>query len=222
MPKPAITLRTVSAHEFAADAGQPLAEMLAHGPIEIESGSVLRTSRLVLRPLRASDREQWIALVQSSREDLDRYAPLHAPGESDLELFERQLALTEQGESTGMHWRRVAVLDSGALIGGFNVNSIERGLESSGDINWWVGIEHQGRGLATEAVGAAVDYAFLDMPAGLGLHRLTASIKPGHDRSARLAGRVGFDPINARGDTMRCAGGEWASHDLYSILPVCT
>lgn len=187
------------------------------GPVEVESGSLLRTERLVLRPLRASDREAWIELVSSSRLDLDAFAPLHEPGESDDQAFERQLDLTTQGEASGTAWRRVAMLNDATLVGGFNINSIRRGLQNDGDVNWWLGLRHQRQGLATEALGALVDFAFLDMPAGLGLHRLWASIEPGNDRSTRLASRIGYIPADDGSDRMRLAGGKWSAHELYAI-----
>ncbi len=207
--------------QAASLAASPLAEMLPHGPIRIESVSVLRTARLVLRPLREADRSTWIELVRSSREDLDQFAPLHEPGESDEALFDRQLKLTNEGEAHGRSWRRVIMLEDGRIAGAVNINAITRGLASEGDMNWWLGTAFQGDGLATEAVGSAVDYAFLGMPAGLGLHKLTASIKPGHSKSERLASRVGFEQSRSGAvDQMRCAGGQWSSHDLYRILPV--
>lgn len=210
-----LTATTVADHPL-------LAEMLPHGPIKIESQSVLQTSRLVLRPLRASDHDAWVELVRSSRSNLDAFAPLHEPGESDSALFERQLALTQAGEASGKAWRRIAVLADGRILGGFNINSIRRGLYSDGDVNWWLGEVHQGCGFASEAVGALVDYAFLDMPWGIGLHRLNASIKPGHERSIRLARRIGFELSGERLDRMRCAGGQWATHDQYKITPACS
>ncbi len=194
--------------------------MLA-APIQVESQSALKTSRLVLRPLRAGDRKAWVDLVRTSRAGLDEFAPLHEPGESDSALFERQLALTQAGDATGKAWRRIAVLDDGRILGGFNVNSIRRGLHSDGDVNWWLGAAHQGCGFASEAVGALVEYALMDMPLGLGLHRLNASIKPGHERSIRLACRLGFALSGERLDRMRCAGGKWSTHDQYKITPVC-
>lgn len=195
-----------------------LASIREHAaPIEVESGSLLRTSRLVLRPLRSSDREAWCSLVQTSREDLDAFAPLHQPDETDDALFDRQLELTQLGERSGTAWRRLAVLNNGALIGAFNINSIRRGFENDGDVNWWLGTPYQHQGFATEALGAMIDYAFMDMPAGLGLHRLWASIQPGNDRSTRLASRVGFEPADDGTDRMRLAGGQWSAHDLFAI-----
>jgi ribosomal-protein-alanine N-acetyltransferase len=186
-------------------------------PVVVESGSRLCTARLVLRPLRASDQRSWIQLVRKSRDDLDAFAPLHEPGESDEALFARQMSLTTEGEHTGVSWRRVAVLDDGSLIGCFNINSVRRGLAMEGDVNWWLGTPYQRKGLATEALGALIDYAFMTLPTGLGLDRLWASIQPGNERSKRLADRVGFCPASDGTDRLRLSGGHWTAHDLYAV-----
>jgi RimJ/RimL family protein N-acetyltransferase len=130
----------LSPHEPQRAEREDLAALLGSAsPVKVESGSRLCTTRLVLRPLRASDQQAWVHLVRDSRADLDAFAPLHEPGQSDEALFERQVLLTTEGERTGASWRRVAVLNDGSLIGCFNINSIRRGLAMEGDVNWWLG-----------------------------------------------------------------------------------
>lgn len=190
-------------------------------PIEVIdsalSGGSVRTPRLVLRMLRADDREAFIDTIRESRAALDAHAPLHRPNETDDQLFDRQLALTDEGERTGKAWRRVAVLDSGHFVGGFNVNAISRGLASEGVVNAWLDVRHHGHGYATEALGALIDIAMLDLPRGLGLTTLRGGIKPDNAASIKLATRLGFKPDHELSESYLEAGGQWSRHLMYRI-----
>lgn len=185
-------------------------------PIRIElSPPELRSDRLILRPLAATDRQAFIRVVRASRSHLDRFAPLHRPGESDRALFERQLQLTRDGDRTGKAFRRVAILPDGTLAGAFNLNAISRGLESRADVNFWVAANLAGQGIATEGLRALVDYATADLPAGLGLHLIEAGIRRGNVASARVVEKAGFTRRVER--THICTGEDWVLHDLYAF-----
>lgn len=194
----------------------PSASLGLDRPVEVDSTSMLRTARLVLRPMRASDREAYIRVVADSRAHLDAWMPLHEPGESDEALFERQLRLTEQGDATRTAWRRIALLDDGQIAGAFNLTRIDRGLTAEADANAWVSARCAGRGIGVEGLQAMIDHALADLPVGLGLHRVTVGIRPGHAVSERLAARVGF----VRQPKLRSflkVGGDWINHDIWVI-----
>ncbi len=200
--------RTISARDALADLA-PLR------PVIVESRSLLRTSRLTLRPLRESDRDEYLRVIRASRDHLDRFSPLHRPGESDDDLFLRQLELTEAGDRNGTGWRRVGVLDDGRIAGVLNLNAIRRGLCLEADANWWIAADCIRRGLAVEGVRAMLDYAFLDLPKGLGLHRVFAGIQPENEASLRMAARLGFVRVEGGVSSYLHAGGRWERHDVY-------
>lgn len=194
-----------------------LASMLPHGPVEVVSLSLVRTPRLMLRPLREADRSALLDLVRESRLHLAAHLPLRKPNESDDQLFDRQLLLTERGDRTGSAWRRVIVLNDGRLAGACNLVEVRRGMTFEGDANWWLGRRFTGLGLMTEALGALIDFAFLDLPRGLGLSRLTAMIQPTNHRSRALAGRLGFRLDTRRPLQSMQAGGRWDKYETFVI-----
>lgn len=169
-----------------------LGQLAPARPIEVLSPGLVRTPRLVLRPWREGDRAAFIRAVSSCREYLDQFCPLHRPGESDMALFDRQLALCAEGDRRGLAWRRAAFLDDGRLVGGFNLNNITRGLTFTADMSWWVTQSLSGRGLGTEGAGALVDTALAEAPRGLGLLRVEALIAPENKASLAVARRVGL------------------------------
>jgi ribosomal-protein-serine acetyltransferase len=77
------------------------------------------------------------------------------------------------------------------------------------EIGYWLGAEHQGKGLMTEACRALVDHAFGE----LGLNRVQIRCAPGNTRSCAIPERLGF----AREGVI--AQGEWL-YDHYVDLVV--
>jgi len=70
-----------------------------------------------------------------------------------------------------------------------------------------------GLGLATEAVGALLDYAF----GPLGLHRITATLDIANARSAALLARLGFRR-EAHYRQSYWDGRAWTDEYLYALL----
>ncbi|MFO0834345.1 MAG: GNAT family protein [Phycisphaerales bacterium] len=206
-------------HRFtmAPSADGPLGELAARYALEVHS-RVITTERFLLRPLVADDRAAFFEAIRVSRAELDRTHPLHEPGESDDELFLRQIRLLAEGERTGRACRRVGVLPDGRILGAFNINAIARGLSFEGELAWWVRTDLAGRGLATEGVHAIATHAFADLPQGLGLHTLHAMIESGNVRSTRIAEKLGATPVKGVPAKVRI-GTEWRTHDVYTLTP---
>lgn len=184
-------------------------------PVEVLAPGLVRTTRMVLRPLRATDRGEFMRVIGLSRAHLQQYSCLHRDGESDGQLFERQLELCRSGDERGTAWRRVGVLHDGRIAGGFNINSISRGLTFEGDANWWVSADALRQGLGTEGVGAMLEHAQADLPSGLGLHLVQAAIMPGNGASMRLAQRVGLVRRPTNKVSIRI-GERWEFHEMWS------
>ncbi|MDX2132350.1 MAG: GNAT family protein [Planctomycetota bacterium] len=185
-------------------------------PVEVAAPGLERTERLVLRPLRASDRAEFLRVIRISREHLATYSELHRPHETDEQLFERQVARATEGDTRATAWRRAGFLDDGRLVGCFNLHSIERGLRFECDANWWIAADQTGQGFASEGVHALLAHALRDLPRGLGLRRVRAFIMPGNVESARVATLCGMRPTG-RQERMP-VGGRWVVHDEFEIV----
>lgn len=68
-------------------------------------------------------------------------------------------------------------------------------------------------GLMTEALRAAVDFAFGE----LGLHRLEANIQPDNTASISLVRRLGFKQEGFSPSYLRI-NGEWRDHERWALL----
>jgi len=198
----------------ALDRRPDVASLAASRPTRIETPEMVRTERLTLRPLLSIDRGPFLTLVRSSWEHLAEWVPLHENGESDDAYFDRQLRLCTDGDAKGSAWRRVGVLDDGRLVGMFNLNAISRGLSWEADAAWWLGVDHLGRGLATEGVRGMLRHALTPAPGGLGLFGVHCGIAPANESSRRVAERCGFVHQDGRHSYLK-VGGHWAYHDFF-------
>ncbi|MBL8764727.1 MAG: GNAT family N-acetyltransferase [Phycisphaerae bacterium] len=179
--------------------------------------SVLRTRRLVLRSLGAPDADEFLRVHRLNREWLDRFIPLTRKGESDPELFARQVRLSSCSGLEIPDWRRFAFTSGGRLVGGFNLNAIRRGLEFRAETTFWINRECERQGFASEGLGAVIDLAFRAIPHGLGLTRLTAFVDPENAACRRLLADFGFrasvPPVRVSLDF----GGRWRPHEQVSL-----
>jgi RimJ/RimL family protein N-acetyltransferase len=143
---------------------------------------VLETPRLRLRAFRSHDLDAYAAMCADP--EVMRYL---GPGLT--------LSRTDSWRSIASmlgHWRLLGygmwALESkadGAFLGraGFLDPPGWPGFE----LGWTLAREHWGNGYATEAARAALTYAF-DI---LGRDRVISLIRPGNERSVRVAGRLG-------------------------------
>ena len=138
-----------------------------------------------------------------------RYQSWTAPysEEAARRLIDGQAML--DGPTRG-EWIQIAVDHEGALAGDVAV-----GLSADGDtatIGYTLSPAHQGRGLATEAVGAVVDRLFAE----LGVHRVEASLDPRNVASARVVETIGFDYEGTSVSSVR-HGDEWTDDARYAL-----
>ena len=143
--------------------------------------------------------------------------PIHEEGESDDDLFDRQLRLTIEGDRRGTAWRRALVLANGMIAGCFNITRMDRAVTLEGEVSWWVRGDLAGRGLATAGGRALLRHALTPAPGGLGLYRIVGGVLPGNSVSEHVAMKCGLRRSGGPSIRRRPGGGGWAEHVTYTI-----
>jgi RimJ/RimL family protein N-acetyltransferase len=149
---------------------------------------LLETSRLLLRPISTDDLDDFVAF--HSDPEVTRY----------ISRFDRPLA-EERLRMNELEWRQrghglIAVLekDGGRFLGRAGIKYWPQFDET--EVGWALRRDAWGRGYATEAARACVEWGFaeLDVP------YLTAMIDARNMRSIRVAEKLGLEP--ARKDVL--------------------
>ncbi|MEV0847134.1 GNAT family N-acetyltransferase [Streptomyces sp. NPDC049954] len=149
---------------------------------------MLRTQRLLLRPLGLCDLDACVALHADPR--VNRFVGAWSREQATARLTEAERQWAERGHGLCA----VELADSGTFVGRSGLQYWERFDEV--ELGWTLRAEHWGRGYATEAARACLEWGFATLP----VDHVTALMKPGNDPSVRVAERLGFTPL--RQDTL--------------------
>ena len=145
------------------------------------------TERLLLRPLKAADVAQLVALA-GNKKVADTTATIPHPYHEEDALFIIQAA--KEGHRSGV-FHAFAICYASTFLG---VVSLKRSSEvpCSAELGYWIGVPFWGNGFATEAAQSMLDYAFND----LGLQCVRAKLLCRNTASGRVLRKLG----------MKCAG----------------
>ncbi|MGW0517234.1 GNAT family N-acetyltransferase [Crossiella sp. NPDC003009] len=146
------------------------------------TAAVLRTRRLVLRPLELADAPRLAEVFADPGASRWLGRDLSQPGAVREWALERTAADYPEGMGYWTFWLDEAVIGYGHLRPSHELPApmVETG--------WSIGPGHWGRGLAGEAARALLELGFGE----LGLPAVWALVRPENEPSLRLAGRLGF------------------------------
>jgi RimJ/RimL family protein N-acetyltransferase len=170
----------------------------------------LETPRLILRPFLAEDFEA----IHAMRSDAEVARYLYGEPMSDDEaraFLQRKMATpawTREGD-----WLTAAAVEraSGTTVGDVSLHWVSE-RDRTAEIGFIVDPRHHGKGFATEAAGALVDWAFAS-----GLHRVIGRTEARNTASARVLEKLGMR-LEAHLVENEWVKGEWQSELVYAIL----
>ena len=151
--------------------------------------TTLQTDRLVLRPFTGDDRG---ALVELQAEETFWWFPLRRgmTAAETADFLDRMIRLTAEPGRPVFH----AVTDrvTGSLMGwaGLSVPEFLPEILPAVEVGWRLGRDFWGKGFATEAATAALDWGFGE----LGLDEIVSIYEPENLPSGRVMDRLGFGP----------------------------
>jgi RimJ/RimL family protein N-acetyltransferase len=144
----------------------------------------IRTERLVLRQWRDDDLDAWAAL--NADPEVREFFPetlTRAQSEASMNYFRDSLALR------GWGWWAIEAPDEGGLIGMAGLDPVDEEVPLHGtEAGWRLARSSWGRGYATEAAQAVLQYGF----ANLGLPEILAIAAAGNVRSHAVMRRLGM------------------------------
>ncbi len=157
-----------------------------------ESRAIL-TDRLSLEPLRVDDADELAGVLGDERlHEFIGGRPLTA-----VELRERYAALVAGSPVPGEEWLNwtVRARANSEALGTLQATLRARGERRTAHVAWVIGVRWQGRGFASEAACALVEWL-----RARGVETVIAHVHPEHAASATVAARAGLRRTGERAD----------------------
>lgn len=159
----------------------------------------------MIRLLAPADAEELAALYTANRDFLAPFEPIR-----DDSFFTAETQRARLDRAAADDWWRWAIVDDGAIAGMIALSDVLRGPLQMGTVGYWVDRDRNGRGLATTALAAVVEFAFDEA----GLHRLEAGTLPDNVPSQRVLEKNGFERFGLARKLLLIAGA-WRDHMLF-------
>jgi len=177
----------------------------------------LHTDRLTLKVLGPAYARQVLAYLVRNRAFFKEWNPTTSEDFFSLAYQEQrlsnELALTKDGWMVRLHFFKRADTRYQTVIGDLALNNIIYGAFQSCHLGYKIDEHQLNQGLMTEAVRAAVEYAFGE----LRLHRIEANIMPRNQRSRRVVEKLGFQEEGLARKYLKI-NGVWEDHIHYVIF----
>ncbi len=174
---------------------------------------MIETARLSLRLPEPKDATSIAHFYSHNRDHLQPWSPLWTDSLFSEEFWRNQVRRFKEEFDAGLS-ARLFVFKKGEalLIGTASLTQIQRGPLHSAVLGYALAASEQGQGYMTEAVKAAVEFAF----ERLSLHRVEAGYQPHNRRSAEVLKRAGFSVEGYARDFL-LINGRWEDHILTAI-----
>lgn len=174
----------------------------------------IRGGHILLRMPAPGDYRAWAELRGESRRFLEPWEPRWTSDELDWPSWRQRLNRYRedfaQGSGVSLF---IFAGDPGVLVGGITLGNIRYGVAQTGQIGYWIGERHAGKGYMTDALKLVSRYAFDT----LRLHRIEAACIPGNARSIRVLEKAGFQREGLLRSYLRI-NGAWHDHYLYALI----
>lgn len=172
----------------------------------------IETPRLWLFPLETSDAPELWTSVESCRAYLEPWlpwVPFQVEPASAVGYADASMSDWDHGRAL-----RFAVRDRPGkrFLGIVSLEGVSH-LNLAADLGYWLRQDENGRGLMSEAAGAAVSWAFQK----LGAHRIRVAAATDNHRSLAVIRRLGFrfEGISRQAELI---GGRWLDHAIFGRL----
>jgi [ribosomal protein S5]-alanine N-acetyltransferase len=174
----------------------------------------IQGGRVFLRPPAMGDFQMWFEARAASRAHLTPWEPLWARDELTRAAFRRRVRhyQAEQYEDLGYAFF-IFNVETDQLVGGLTLSHVRRGVAQTASLGYWMGANHTGQGLMSDAVSALMPFAF----GALHLHRVEAACIPDNNASIRVLEKCGFEREGLARRYLKI-NGTWRDHLLFASV----
>jgi RimJ/RimL family protein N-acetyltransferase len=175
---------------------------------------IIETARLILRPWKDTDVEEWVAMSADARV-MEFFPSTHERADAE----HTAAVMRERMARDGFGWWALEVKGGAPFAGVIALQDVpfEAHFTPAFEVGWRLAQEHWGRGYATEGARAALDFAFAELRRDE-VVAMTAAINL---RSQTVMRRLGmtYDEADDFDNPRLEAGHRLSRHVLYRIRP---
>ncbi|MBR4760060.1 MAG: GNAT family N-acetyltransferase [Lachnospiraceae bacterium] len=170
----------------------------------------IETERLLLRPFRIEDAQSALDNWAGDEAVQGMYGePAYHTAPEVEGLLQKYIS----GYATGYTYRWAVIeKQSGECIGQIAYFLVDKN-NSWGEIEYAIGRAYQGKGYATEATKAVIDYGFNE----IGFHKVQICVRPSNEKSKRVIEKCGFEYEGTLRDYF-FINGKYEGRMYYSLL----
>jgi [ribosomal protein S5]-alanine N-acetyltransferase len=174
----------------------------------------LETERLVLRPIKKSDKKSLIGNINNLSVSKWLLAVPYPYTEKDADWWINHCKEKSRKKPRKGYSFAVELKSEKRLIGGFGLDHIDY-EQGTADLGYWLGEKYWRKGYAREGISKIIDFAFEE----LGLRRLVIPAFSENKGSNGLAKALGFTYEGTLRETAVCkATGKIHSENVWSLL----
>ena len=175
---------------------------------------MIETERLTIRLAEVADVPEIILFYRENAEHLQPFSPAYTADLLDEATWMEQVRNRAQELTAGDGFRAFLFVRTSPnrIIGNLNLTQVHRGAFQSCVLGYNLAAGQQGKGYMTEAVRAAVAFAFGTWR----LHRVAANYMPRNTLSAAVLERCGFK-VEGHAPAYLLINGQWEDHVLAAI-----
>jgi ribosomal-protein-alanine N-acetyltransferase len=168
---------------------------------------------IMLKRLLPEHAQELLELRIRNRQYLQPFEPIRDASYFTAEGQEKDIltGMGDKDQATSVSFG-IFLKETDELAGRVALTGIARGPFQNANLGYFIGQEHRGKGLMTEAVRLCVGYAFEEM----GLHRVQAGVMPRNRPSLRVLEKVGFRREGLAKRYLQIHG-VWEDHELFAM-----
>ncbi|HEV3352086.1 MAG TPA: GNAT family protein [Acidimicrobiales bacterium] len=171
--------------------------------------------RVMLRPLRVDDFDEWRSVRQRSADWLLKWEPRLPPGQPDP--TRSAAAFGARCSARQREWQLGSGYGFGIFVGPrfageINLSGLQRGPFQNAYVGYWIGEEFAGEGYIPEALVVLARFAFDELK----LHRIQVAIIPRNHNSRRVVEKLAFREEGVAARYLEI-NGVWEDHVRYAL-----
>jgi ribosomal-protein-alanine N-acetyltransferase len=175
---------------------------------------LIETERLIIRLPLPADVPEIVRYYSSNRDFFQPVSPTFVDDMFDPKAWLEQVRIRDVEFTAGEAMRAFifARAEPSRIVGNLSLTQVIRGALQSCVVGYNLAQDEQHKGYMTEAVRAAVDFAFQHW----NLHSVRAGYMPRNAASAAVLARCGFT-IEGQANAYLLINGRWEDHVLVGI-----